>query len=246
MPPRATMTSRKRPISELATTEIVTSEPALLGEGKFSTRHKVKTYPAVDYLGTRFRVGDHVAMYTGEGREWVCILETLYKDPADGQAKFKGRWFWNVPDIRKHKGDDGEPMRASKFESHELICCDNRDKNLVESISRKCTILSFENFMLVKKAIVKPDSMWKKTYFCERQYYHKAHRFSELNGLLFPGDPIPPDLRRAAGLPKMEDTELEEDAVDYTEAYQEPEFAVRSKRKGRSDKGSLGEPVLIW
>lgn len=238
------MVPRKR-VADSNVSEIVTADPILVGEGQYSHKHKVKTYIAVDYLGTRFRLGDHVAMYTGEGKEWVCILETLYKEPATGLAKFKGRWFWNVPDILSHKGESGESMRPSKCEAHEVVCCDNRDTNLVESISRKCTILSYDNFQLVKKVVIKPDSQWRRTYFCERQYYHKAHRFSELNSLLFPGDPIPEDLRRAAGLPDIPPTDLESD-VEYDHAYREPEYSVRPTGRDQDKRPITGESVLIW
>ncbi|CAN8066038.1 unnamed protein product [Agarophyton chilense] len=240
------MVNRKRTISELRTTEVVTSEPVLLGQGKWCSRQKLRVYPGVDYLGTRFRTGDHVAMYTGDksgGREWICVLETLYKDPEDSCAKFKGRWFWSVQDVKDHKREDSEQMRPSKCESHELISCDNRDTNLVESISRKACILSYDNFHLVRRTVLKSDSPWKKIYFCERQFYHKAHRFSELNSILFPGDPIPSDLRKAAGLPLLEHAELSD--VDHENAYYEPKLADSTKRKTPNDK-SASEPILLW
>lgn len=241
------MVNRKRTISELRTTELVTSEPVLLGEGKWSLKHKVEVYPAVDYLSTRFQPGDHVAVYTGdksEGKEWVCVLELLYKDPQDNAAKFKARWFWSVQDVRDHRRQHSEPMRPSKCESHELISCDNRDTNLIESISRRANILSYDNFLLVKRTILKTDSLWKKTYFCERQFYHKAHRFSELNSILFPGDPIPEDLRKAAGLSPQEHTTLESD-LQYDHAYQQPQFSAHSNKKMRNQKLDP-EPVLLW
>lgn len=246
------MVNRRRltPEDAFPTVEIVTNEPQLVPPSRYSAKHKVDVFMAVDYLGMRFRIGDHVAMYNGEGKEWVCLLETLYKDPKTLEAKFKGRWFWSVADVESHKRDLGEAVRPSKCPEHELICCDNRDTNLIESISRKCHILSFDNFQLVRKVVTKPGSQWKKTYFCERQYYHKAHRFSELGSLLFPGDPIPPQLRSAAGLPEPYAAIREED-LDYEEGYKEPEFIGNTKRK--TSKGDpeehddpLGDPILIW
>lgn len=234
------MVNRKRPISELSTLETVTSEPKLVGGGVFSHRQKVTTYAAVDYLGTRFRVGEHVAMYTGDGKEWVCVLETLYKDPKTAAAMFKGRWFWTLQDIKEHEGADAQVGRPSKCLSHELISCDNRDTNLIESISRKCDVLSFDNFQMVKKFIMKSDSPWKKTYYCERQYYYKARRFSELNSILFPGDPIPTELRRAAGLP-----DVSEEKVDYSNAYHERDFHSKAKKGAKMTK-TLGRAMLLW
>lgn len=140
-------------------------------------------------------------------------------------------------------------MRPSKCEAHELVCCDNRDTNLVESISRKCTILSVDNFHLVKRLVTKPKSAWSKIYFCERQYYHKAHRFSELNSILFPGDRIPKDLRTAAGLPPLLPTSLEQN-IDYQHAYHEPEYSPHAKRptakQGEEMESLNGDPILIW
>jgi len=245
------MLPKKRPAGDLSppSAEIVTTEPVLVPPSHFSPKDKVDVFMAVDYLGTRFRIGDHVAMYTGEGREWVCVLETLYKDPKTREAKFKGRWFWSVADILAHKEGRGEVMRPSKCETHELVCCDNRDTNLVESISRKCTILSLDNFLAVKRVVTKQSSAWSKIYFCERQFYHKANRFSELNSILFPGDPIPSELRIAAGLPALQNTSLEEN-VDYEHAYHEPEYSANAKRREGTpaDKSDniIGGPVLIW
>lgn len=228
------MVNRKRPIAEACNLEVVTSDPKLVGEGVYSARHKTKIYTAVDYLGQRLRIGDHVALYTG-GKEWICVLETLYRDPETNAAMLKGRWFWTMQDVKEHEGELRPNIRPSKCPSHELICCDNRDSNLVESISRKCPILSYENFLLVKKLVLRSDSPWKKTFYCDRQYYHKAHRFSELNASLFPGDPIPQDLRRAAGLPDIQSTTMDND-LDYADAYTEPDLPPQPRRNSKSQK----------
>lgn len=158
-------------------------------------------YDAVDHLGTRYRVGDHICMNTLEGQEWVCVIETLFKEEKNGLVTFQGRWFWNVEDVEQQRDSFKEPMRPSKCPTHELLACDSCDNNFVELITRKCHILSYENFALVKKVVLRSDYTMDKVYFCERQFYHKAYRFSELNNILFPGDPIPIALRKAAGLP---------------------------------------------
>lgn len=244
------MVNRRRSAAEETSlsAEIVTTEPQLVPPARYSARHKFDVFLAVDYLGTRFRTGDHVAMYTGEGKEWICVLETLYRDPESGEAKFKGRWFWSMKDVMEAKQDRGEELRPSKCPEHELICCDNRDTNLVESISRKCVILSYENFELVRKVVTKSNSPWKKTYYCERQYYHRVHRFSELSSLLFPGDPIPPELRSAAGLPEPLPPAGED--VQETDGYREPPFAtnaVRKRSKESSDETAMtGDPIFFW
>ncbi|CDF32292.1 unnamed protein product [Chondrus crispus] len=248
------MVNRKRHLSEdphLAP-EIVTTEPVLVPPACYNTKLQLDLFQAVDYLGTRFRVGDHVAMYSDEGKEWVCVIEQLFEEPKSGKPKFKGRWFWSVQDIILHKDDMAEVMRPSKCESHEILCCDNRDTNLVESITRKCQVLSNENFQLVKKVVTKLGSRWSKVYFCERQYYHRAHRFSELNAMLFPGDPIPRELRAAAGLPEVAPTMLEyQENVAYENGYSEPELHPHAKRKGitvesEKDETVNADPFLIW
>lgn len=245
------MVNRKRSgIDDPRSTETVTTEPLLVPPSQFDLKHKLDVFRAVDYLGTRFRIGDHVAMYTGEGKEWVCALELLYRDPKTAQAKFKGRWFWSVDDVLQHTEDVVETMRPSKCEAHELISCDNRDTNLVESISRKCHILSFENFQLVKKLVTKPNCPWGKIYFCERQFYHKANHFSELNSVLFPGDPIPRELRVAAGLPEI--PPLQFDGEDSENGYREPESSARPRgRSARTEEAKSGDtlaggPLFIW
>lgn len=176
-------------------------QPMLVGQGRYSPKYQMIVYDAVDHLGKRYRVGDHICMNTLEGQEWTCVIETLFKDDKNGLVSFRGRWFWNVEDVEQQRDSLKEPMRPSKCPSHELLACDSCDNNYVELITRKCHILSYDNFSLVKKVVLRSDYTMEKVYFCERQFYHKAYRFSELNNILFPGDPIPIALRKAAGLP---------------------------------------------
>lgn len=248
------MVNRKRHLSEDPdhAPEIVTTEPVLVPPAQYNTKLNLDLYQAVDYLGTRFRIGDHVAMYSDEGKEWVCVIEKLFEEPKTAKPKFKGRWFWSVQDIIAHKSDMADTMRPSKCESHEILCCDNRDSNLVESINRKCEVLSYENFQLVKRVVTKPGSRWSKVYFCERQYYHRAHRFCELNSMLFPGDPIPRELRIAAGLPEIAPTSLEyHENISFENGYSEPDIYSRKKRKStpadsEKEDSVNADPFLIW
>lgn len=232
--------------------EVVTSEPILIGDGRESVKHnKLRVYQAVDYLGTRFRIGDHVALYSSGGKDWVCVLETLFKDSKSGQACFKGRWFWTVGDIVEQKDRLNEGMRESRCSNHELIAGDQRDDNLVESISRKCTILSWDNFQLVRKIVTKNHEDGEKIYYCDRQFYHKAGRFSELNSLLFPGDEIPAHVRKSAGLPELAISALhvDEESVGCEHALHEPEPLVQTRRrggKGNKGTGVSTDPIVIW
>lgn len=230
--------------------EMVTSDPVLVGPGRHSGKHRMVVYEAVDYLGTRFRLGNHVTMYAPAGGEWVCVLEVLYYDDKQKQAMFKGRWFWSVNDFALIENNLLEPMRESKCDSHELIACDNRDTNLVESISRKCHILSYDNFLLVKKTITRPEFSSEKVFFCEREFYHKAFRFSEMNPLLFPGDSIPRSLRKAAGLPELHEAapSLAEESIDLEQVYYESEVTKGKRKAGKGDKSPnmSSDPVLLW
>lgn len=239
-------------------TPINASEPVLIGRTTYNPRYKVDTYMAVDYMHMRFRIGDHVAMYNEEGTEWICVLETLYRDPETGAATFNGCWFWSLKDIRNHHPEDGEPVRASRCEAHELILCDNRDTNLVESISRKCSVLSWNNFSKVRRLVTKAsDPQWRGIYFCERQYYHRAHRFTELNVMLFPGDLIPEQLRIAAGLPEIPNTTLDDpidvdqDDLIIIEPDLPPPAQTQSKKKSGKKKDkeenlTSGTVFSIW
>lgn len=49
--------------------EELSSDPVLVGPESFNAKAGVRTYYACDYLGLRFRVGEHVSLYTGSGRE---------------------------------------------------------------------------------------------------------------------------------------------------------------------------------
>lgn len=241
------MPTRKRVSREVPPpSEVLTSVPVLVGDGRYSSKHRMVIYDAVDYVGVRFRLGDHVSMYTPDGKEWVCILEILYRDSKTEYPMFKGRWFWSVQDVLDLDGPLIEQMRPSKCPSHELLMCDNRDNNLVEAISRKCDVLSYENFQLVKKTVLKPDFNLDKVFYCERQFYHQALRFSELDNILFPGDPIPVALRKAAGLP-IDPSPPEDVTLDLSHAYYEPDYAMKSKRK-KSDKTNTvsSDPILLW
>lgn len=261
------MVQRKRPSSSSdpdRSNELVLTEPQLVPPGKYSRKHGVEVFQAVDYMGTRFHIGDHVAVFRGEGPEWVCVLEALFMS-KEGQPKFKGRWFWSVADVASHSSDMRSMMRESKCAKHELISCDNRDANLVESFSRKCTILSWENFLLVRKLVNKASSRWNNVYYCDRQFYHRAHRFAELSAALFPGDPIPPELRAAAGLPEL--LPIGDGVQDMSQAYEEPEFSMgvqeteltergtrRSSRSkpdhlnddAKSEESRTRDPLLLW
>lgn len=227
----------------------VASEPVLVGPGKLSRKYDYLIYEAVDYRGIRFRPGDHVSMYTPDGEEWVCTLEVLYRCVETNRPMFCGRWFWSVSDVEMLKDELMEKMRSSKCKTHELIAGDKRDSNLVETISRKCAVLSYENFRLIQKTVTKCDYQLEKVFFCERQYYHKAYRFSELNSLLFPGDAISCSLRKAAGLPD-EPSSSPDDDIDLSQAYYEPNYAgVVTKRKSKgSDKSPnlSSDPLLLW
>lgn len=249
--PRRSLPSSARPKSEQAAhIELaLTSDPVLVGPGKPSRRHDFLIYEAVDYRGTRFHPGDHVSMYTPDGDEWVCILEVLFRCPETNKPMFSGRWFWSVSDIEVLKDELMEKMRSSKCKSHELIASDKRDTNLVETISRKCAILSYENFRLIQKIVTKSDYQLEKVFFCERQYYHKAYRFSELNSLLFPGDPMSSALRKAAGLPD-EPPSSPDDNIDLSQAYYEPTYSgpvTKRKSKGADKSPNISsDPVLLW
>lgn len=237
------MPTRKRSQGDnTGTLEIVTSEPVLVGKGRFSGKYKKLVFEAVDFVGTRYRIGDHVSMYAQSGAEWVCVIETLYMGDKN-QPMFRGRWFWSVNDCNEISKHLVEPMRESKCELHELIACDNRDSNPVESISRKCYILNYDNFMLIKKTLSKPEFAAEKVFFCERQFYHKVFRFSEMNALLFPGDSIPKNLRKAAGLPDLQEPSSETAPVILDNAYYETDVAPKSKRKSPSVSS---DPILIW
>lgn len=194
------------------------NEPVLVPPSRYSAKERVHVYQAVDYLGTRFHVGEHVALHTGEGREWVCVIETLYMCPIRKVPMFRGRWFWAPDDVRDHKASRGDHMRPSKNEAHELICSDNRDSNLVEVITRKCVILSWPNFCKVKRRITRIRGDWKGIYYCDRMYYHKAFRFRDLNSALFPGDAVPRDLLAEVGIVE-DDTQPPKDDLDGHPGY---------------------------
>lgn len=240
---------RRSQADDVPSAGILTTEPQLVPPSYYNSRHKLDVYDAVDYLGTRFHVGDHVAMNTNEGKEWVCVLELFYCDPDTSETMFKGLWFWSVEDVRQTENDVTKVMRPSKCESHELLASDLRDINSVVTINRKCHILSYDNFELVRKVVIKPGSQWTKTYFCERQYYHKANRFSELNSVFFPGDPIPRELRVAAGLPESPPVQLEDEQPENS--YREPVASAPTRRSARIEEAknsdSLnGEPLSVW
>lgn len=240
------MPTRKRVSHEVPPQSDAVSVPVLVGDGRYSSKHRMVIYDAVDYNTVRFRLGDHVSMYTPEGKEWVCILEILFRDPENEQPMFKGRWFWSVQDVIDVEGTLVEEMRPSKCISHELLLCDNRDINPVEAICRKCDVLSYENFQLVKKIVLKSDYNLEKVFYCERQFYHQALRFSELNNVLFPGDPIPLALRKAAGLP-LDPSPPDDVSSDLSNAYYEPDYALKPKRK-KSDKTPSvpSDPIYLW
>lgn len=209
----------------------------LIGPGMPSAEHGFLIFDAVDHRGVRYRPGDHVSVYSSEDKEWVCILDVLYQSRDRNEPTFCGRWFWWVADVEKVEGSLCKRMRPSKCKSHELIASTSRGTNPVKSISDKCTILSYANFQLVEAIVTDSDYQGENIFFCERQYDHHAHCFSQLNNLLFPGDPIPPSLRSAAGF-SDEPPYFPEHDSDSSDAYVEPPYAaaITTSRSERNTK----------
>lgn len=215
---------------------MVFSEPSLVPPGTYDPVLRTETYSAVDYENVRYSVGDHVALFAGSDKEWVCVIERIYASPDDGKPYFKGRWYWSVADVEEHKNGRGEVCRPSKNAKHELIVSDNRDSNLVEVINRKCVILSWKNFRdLYKRDRGACDGI----YFCDRMYYHKAFKFQEMTHVTFPGDPIPSHLRpsnRAAECDEMNEQKADDpvlrafgdDNLESWEAHHEPPLGENS------------------
>lgn len=174
---------------------LVYHEPVLIGPPMVDEWTDKKYYLAVDYENKRYRVGDHVAVVNGEetGREWCAVIEELFA-AEDGSPMFRGRWYWSVADVQADK-PPSLAMRKSKGPvEREMIASDNREDNLVETISRRCHILALKNYrdMATKE---KEREKSQGIYYCDRMYYHKAKRFHELCHLTFPGDPIPAYIR---------------------------------------------------
>lgn len=198
--PKGKTRNRKSPSSATASvaadgdpgSELVYSEPVLVEPGKYDKVLGARSFLAVDYENTRYSVGDHVALYAGPGKEWVCVIESLYMSPEDGVPTFKGRWYWSMSEVELHRRGRGERARSSKLPKHELISSDNRDCNPVEVINRRCCILSWKNFRDLYK---RNRAACEGVYFCDRMYYHKAFKFQELTHITFPGDAIPSFLR---------------------------------------------------
>lgn len=185
--------------------EKVEEEPAFVEPGRWSPRDRCYVYEAVDYMGQRFHLGEHVAVKGSEDGEWIAVIDVIYKDPSKHVPMFKGRWFWSVTDVRNyHAGHFGEltGMRPSRLEAHEIISSDNRDSNLVETIVRKAVILSWDNFVKVKKRVIRKTGAWYTVYYCDRMYYHTAGKLREMPSAMFPGDPIPSKLLEEVGLPE--------------------------------------------
>jgi hypothetical protein len=231
--------------------EIVYSEPVLVEPGKYDKVLGAQSFLAVDYENTRYSVGDHVALYAGPGKEWVCVIESLYVSPDDGVPTFRGRWYWSMTEVELHRRGRGEKARSSKLPKHELISSDNRDCNPVEVINRRCCILSWKNFRDLYK---RNRAACEGVYFCDRMYYHKAFKFQELTHITFPGDAIPsflrpPPVADCDSLAEQEGDALElrvprDDDLNITDAHRNPRLvpALPSAATSR-DSGAGSTPA---
>jgi hypothetical protein len=226
---------------------LVFSDPVFVPPATYDPVLGVDTFRSVDYEGSRYSVGDHVALFAGPGKEWVCIIEQLYASPEDGKPSFKGRWYWTMADVEEHRNGRGEKARSSKNAKYELISSDNRDSNLIEVINRKCIILSWKNFRdLLKRNRKACDGI----YFCDRMYYHKAFKFQELTPLTFPGDPLPVHLLSAPNDAPASDSVIEQDIdapelrsghdddCDPSEAFHDPAILKNAEATGGSSRPS--------
>jgi hypothetical protein len=223
---------------------LVFSDPIFVPPATYDPVLRVDTFRAVDYEGARYSVGDHVALFAGPGKEWVCIIEQLYASPEDGKPTFKGRWYWTLSDVEEHRSGRGEKPRSSKNAKYELISSDNRDSNLIEVINRKCLILSWKNFRDLFK---RNRKACERLYFCDRMYYHKAFKFQELTPLTFPGDPLPTHLLSAPNDAPVSDA-IGEQELDVPELRAEhddefdPSEAFRDPKIMKSATASDGSP----
>lgn len=179
--------------------------PKLVPPCIYNQREKLDTYRAVDYLNVRFHAGDHVVINADNQVEWVGLIESIFMCPEMRAPAFRCRWFWSMQDVKNHaqhhhmnKGS-ADSIRASKHEACELLQSDTCDVNRVDTIVRKCTILSWNNFNRVKKQAIRKQGPWAGIYFCERLYKDKDNVIFELNNILFPGDPTPPKLLEEIG-----------------------------------------------
>jgi hypothetical protein len=232
--------------------EMVYSEPVLVEPSKYDQFLGADTYLAVDYENARYAVGDHVALYAGPGKEWVCIIEHLYMSPEDGKPCFKGRWYWSLGEVEEHRRGRGEKARSSKNAKHELISSDNRDSNPVEVINRKCVILSWKNFRDLYK---RNRQACEGVYYCDRLYYHKASKFQELTHITFPGDAIPPSIRPPPVADRDSIAEQEGDApllrapmddeLDVADAHRNPAIVPATFRRDTSGGARSAEPRTI-
>lgn len=227
--------------------DLLLAEPEFVGPATFNKKENADTYYAADVNDMRLRIGDFVTLYTGgSSTPWVCVIELLLRCPETGLPSMKGRWFWSPSDVRDHQEGRGQILETSKHEKHELVASDHRDMNLLESVSEKCTILSWRNFCEVKKHVTKAGSKWGKLFFCNRMYYHKAFKYSYLNEVLFPGDPIPKGLLEEAGVaPPYQDVSSDEfeDGLGYDEPKLHLKGASR-KRKRNAEQAQASNPRI--
>lgn len=192
----AASTSRASSADPASDTETPERKPELVGPPRYSPRDKCMVHPAVDHLGQRLHIGDHVCVNNGGAKHWVAVVEAFFHCPNRKAPAFRGRWFWDPDDVRGYQESSGrgESMRPSRALSHELICSDTRDTNLVEVIAARAHVLSWPNFQLVRARVNRARARWRTVYFCDRLYYHKAFVLRDISPVLFPGDPIPPEL----------------------------------------------------
>jgi hypothetical protein len=211
---------------------VVQDEPMLADLLGYEPKYRSCVFASAIYNGVTYRVGDHVALHTGDkdAPQWIVVCEGFYAS-TNNVPMFHGRWYWSVDDVRRH-GGLASKARLTKLSKFELFSTDARDENLVESISELVTVLSakeFEKLHRLDPALVDVPGV----YFCSKLYSTETGEVSPLSSLAFPGDAVP------STIAKKKDAILRKKVRQAPLPKQLPSEPVRMSKRRRSGPRNL-------
>jgi hypothetical protein len=163
-------------------------EPVLLELQGYDSRHHACIYNAAEYCGEIYRIGDHVSLLHDDMTtvQWIVVVEGFYAT-NDNVPMFHGRWYWTFDDVRNHDKSIVLPKR-SRLMPYERLSTDTRDKNRVESIMGRVTVLSQQK---IERLFRRDPGLCQGLYFCRRFYSTENGTIVNLSNESFPGDEVP-------------------------------------------------------
>lgn len=172
-------------------------EAVVVQPGEIVSNQPTRRHRAVDFEGERYYIGDFMLLKLRCGLEAVAEVVSIWESQHQ-EAKFRYKWYWFPRQIR---ADFPAIEVESTDDEHEVLQGDTTDTGPCSMILRQCVVLSTKRFEEVfPKLPAAVRARVKDVFFCDHEFIYDGMKVCPLDRLLLPGDPVPRDLLRLAGM----------------------------------------------